>query len=75
MGEVSILSAQNGLRTEKLLARALAQMQSICADEQVHPKSATINIPNENEAEPLAPANKSRGGGRSFSGHYNHGCC
>ena len=32
MEEISVLLAQNGLRREKLLARVLAQMQSINAD-------------------------------------------
>ena len=58
MGEISVLLAQSGLRREKLLARALAQKQSISADEQVHLKGATINLPNENEAEPMTPPTK-----------------
>ena len=47
--------AQSGLRREKLLAGALAQMQSIIADVQVLLRSATINIPKDAEAEPMTP--------------------
>ena len=45
MNEKSVLLAQNDLRTQKVLARAVAQMQSISA--AVHFESATIKIPNE----------------------------
>ena len=55
MDEISILLAQSGLRREKVLAGALAQMQSINADVQLHLRSATINIPNNAEAEPVTP--------------------
>ena len=33
----------------------LAQIQSINADVQIHLRSATINIPNDAEAEPMTP--------------------
>ena len=42
---LSILLAESDLRREKLLARALAQLQSISA--------ATIKIPNDSEVEPM----------------------
>ena len=58
MDEISILLAQSGLRREKLLARAQAQMQSINAEVQVHLRSATINISNDTEAEPMTPPTK-----------------
>ena len=53
MDEISVLLAESGLCRAKLLARALAQMQSINADVQVHLKSTTIKIPNDDEAEPV----------------------
>ena len=55
MDEISVLLAQSGLRREKLLARVLAQMQSINADVQIHLRSSTINIPSDAEAEPMTP--------------------
>ena len=55
MDEILVLLAQTGLRREKLLAQALAQMQSISADVQVHLKNADTNIPNDAEAEPVTP--------------------
>ena len=58
MDEISVLLAQSGLRREKLLARMLAQMQSINADVQIHLRSATINIPSDAEAEPMTPPTK-----------------
>ena len=61
MDEKSVLLAQNGLRREKLLARALGQMQSISADVQVHLRSAAINFPNNAEAEPMKPSTKDLG--------------
>ena len=61
MDEISVLLAQSGLRREKLLARVLAQMQSIIADVQIHLRSATINISNDAEAEPMTPPTKDMG--------------
>ena len=55
MDGISVLLAQSGLRREKLLAGALAQMQSIKSDVQIHLRSATIKIPNDSEAEPVTP--------------------
>ena len=55
MDEKSAPLAQSGLRRKQLLAGALAQMQSINADMQVLLRSATINIPNDAEAEPMTP--------------------
>ena len=49
MDEISILLAQSDLRRENLLARA----QSLSA--AVHFESATFNIPNDAEVEPLTP--------------------
>ena len=61
MDELSALLAQSGLRRDKLLARALAQMQSMNTDVQVHLRSATINIPNDAEAEPVTPPTEDMG--------------
>ena len=59
LDEVSFLLAQSVLRKEKLLARALMQLQSISA--AVHSKSATISIPNDPEVEPMTPSTKDMG--------------
>ena len=59
MDELSILLTQSDLRREKLLAQALAQMQLISA--AVHFESATINIPNDSEIEPMTPPTKDMG--------------
>ena len=61
MDEMSIFLAQSTLRREKLLARALAQMQSINAEVQIHLRHADINISNCVESEPLTPPTKDRG--------------
>ena len=61
MDELSILLAQNEIRRKKLLARVLAQMQSINADVQIHLRSATINISNDAEAEPMTQPTKDMG--------------
>ena len=61
MDEILVLLAQSGLRREKLLARVLAQMQSINADVQIHLRSATINIPCAAEADPMTPPTKDMG--------------
>ena len=58
MDEMSIFLAQSTLRREKLLARALAQMQLINAEVQVHLRDADINISNDAESEPLTPPTK-----------------
>ena len=58
MDEISVSLAQSGLRREKLLARALAQMQLINADVQIHLRSATINISNDAEAKPMTQPTK-----------------
>ena len=59
MDELSILLTQSDLRREKLLARALAQLQSISV--AAHFESATINIPNDSEVEPMIPPTKDMG--------------
>ena len=59
MDEISVFLAQRGLRREKLLAGALEQLQSISA--VVHFESATINIPNDSEVEPMTPLTKDMG--------------
>ena len=61
MDEISVLLVQSGLRREKLLARVLAQMQSINADVRIHLRSATINFPSDAEAEPMTPPTKDMG--------------
>ena len=58
MDELSILLAQSEIRREKLLARVLAQLQSINADVPIHLRSATINISNDAEAEPITQPTK-----------------
>ena len=59
LDEISILLAQNDLRREKLLARALAQLQSIST--AVHSEGATINIPDNAEVETMTPPTKDIG--------------
>ena len=59
MDELSILMTQSDLRRKKLLARALAQLQSISA--AVHFESATVNIPNDSEVDPMTPPTKVMG--------------
>ena len=59
MDELSILLTQSDLRREKLLARALAQWQSISV--AVHFERVTINIPNHSEVEPMTPPKKDTG--------------
>ena len=59
MDELSILLAQSDLRRENMLAPALAQLQSISA--AVHFEIATINIPNDAEAEPMTPPTEDMG--------------
>ena len=61
MDEISVLLTQSGLCREKLLARMLAQMQSINTDVQMHPRSAAINIPSDAEAESMTPPTKDMG--------------
>ena len=77
MDEISVLLAQSGLRRKKLLARVLAQMQSINADVRIHLRSATINFPSDAEAEPMTTPTKDMGVlmstcGPNIFGHYNH---
>ena len=48
-------------RREKLLARALAQMQSINAEVQAHLRKAEINVSNDVKSEPLTPPTKDMG--------------
>ena len=59
MDELSILLTQSDLRREKLLARELAELQSISV--AAHFESATINIPNDSEVEPMTPPTKDMG--------------
>ena len=56
--EISTLLVQSEIRRKKLLARVLAQMQSINADLQIHLRSATVNFPSDAEAEPMTPPTK-----------------
>ena len=53
------LLAQSDLRREKLLARAVLQLQSISA--AVHFEGVTIKIPNDAETEPMTPPTKNIG--------------
>ena len=64
MDEVSILLAQINLRREKLLARARAKLQSMSAAVQF--ESATINIPEKAEIEPMTPPTKDIGETQCF---------
>ena len=59
--EISIFLAQSTLRREKLLARALGQMQLINAEVQVHLGNGDINISDAVESEPLTPPTKDMG--------------
>ena len=61
MDEISILLVKSEIRREKLLARVLAQMQSINADVQIHLSSATINISNDAAAKPMTQPTKDMG--------------
>ena len=61
MDEISAFLEQSTLRREKLLARALAQMQLINAEVQVHLGNADINISDAVESEPLTPPTKDMG--------------
>ena len=61
MDELSILLVQSEMHREKLLARVLAQMQSINADVQIHLRSATINISNDAEAKPMTQPTEDMG--------------
>ena len=49
--KISVFLAQSTLRREKLLARALAQMQSINAEMQAHLRNADINVSNDVKSE------------------------
>ena len=61
MDEMSAFLEQTTLRREKLLARALAQMQLINAEVQVHLGNDDINISDAVESEPLTPPTKDMG--------------
>ena len=61
MDEISAFLEQSTLRREKLLARALAQMQLINAEVQVHLGNADINISDAVESEQLTPPTKDMG--------------
>ena len=61
MDEISISLVQSEIRMEKLLARVLAQMQSINAEVQAHLRNAEINVSNDVKSEPLTPLTKDMG--------------
>ena len=61
MDEISVFLAQTTLRREKLLARALAQLQLINAEVQVYLRNADINISDAVESEQLTPPTKDMG--------------
>ena len=61
MDEISAFLKQTTLRREKLLARALAQMQLIDAEVQIHLRNADINISDAVESEQLTPPTKDMG--------------
>ena len=61
MDEISISLVQSEIRMEKLLARVLAQMQSINADVQAHLRNADINVSNDVKSDPLTPLTKDMG--------------
>ena len=61
MDEISAFLEQTTLRREKLLVRALAQMQLINAEVQVHLGNADIKISDAVESEPLTPPTKDMG--------------
>ena len=72
MDEISILLVQSELRREKLLARVLAQMQSINEDVQIHLRSATTK---RRRSKTNDTANKRHGFGPNIFGHHNHEYC
>ena len=61
MGEISISLVQSEIRMEKLLARVLAQMQSINAEVHAHLRNVEINVSNDVKSEPLTPLTKDMG--------------
>ena len=61
MDEISAFLEQSTLRREKLIARALAQMQLIKAEVQVYLRNADINISDAVESEQLTPPTKDMG--------------
>ena len=61
MDEISAFLEQSTLRREKLLARALAQMQLINAEVQVYIRNADINIQDAVESEQMTPPTKDMG--------------
>ena len=61
MDEISAFLEQTTLRREKLIARALAQMQLINAEVQVHLRNADINNSDAVESEQLTPPTKDMG--------------
>ena len=61
MDEISAFLEQSTLRREKVLARALALMQLINAEVQVHLRNANINISDAVESEQLTPPTKDMG--------------
>ena len=61
MDEISAFLEQTTLRREKLLARALAQMQSINAGVQILLRNAVMNVSNDVKSEPLTPLTKDMG--------------
>ena len=61
MDEISISLVRSQIRMEKLLARVLAQMESINAEVQAHLRIADINVSNDVKSEPLTPPTKDMG--------------
>ena len=61
MDEISDFLEQSTLRRKKLLARALAQMQSINAEVQAHLRNADINVSNDVKSESLTQPTKDKG--------------
>ena len=75
MDEISAFLEQSTLRREKLLARALAQMQSINAEVQAHLKKCRYQCFKRRQIRTIDTANKRHGGGPKIFGHYNHWYC
>ena len=56
MDEISVFLAQSDIRRKKMLAQALAKLQSI--NTAVHFESTTIPFPNDADTEPMTPPRK-----------------
>ena len=76
MNEISVLLAHSGLRSEKLLARALAQLQSMSVEVHFERSAVSLSYSERRRSRTNVIAYKRHGGGRpNYVGHRNHGDC